>query len=169
MTKSQIRTLKSHYLSRWAVLRQNQKQDQKVLLLIDQFVLKNLTCGDTLCFDCLGEMYQDIITNLSTEVNKNKKYNSLVLINNLEFKYKTLDQIASYIDELASKVLLPNGRVILSFEHRFLIYNRIDVSVDTMLGSWMQHSKKFKLHRMLNLLGNSQPGYGDYFFCLDYK
>ena len=168
MTKSHIRTLKSHYLSRWTVLRRNQKQDQKVLLIIDQFVLKNLSHGSTLCVNCLGDMYQGIIENLSTSANE-KKYNNLVLINNIEFKYKTLDQIASYLDDLSSKVLLPNARVILSFEHRFLIYNRVDISIDTLLHSWAENLQKFKIHRMFNNRGASQPGYGDYFFCLEYK
>lgn len=168
MGKTHIRTLKSHYLSRWAVLRLNQKQDQKVLLIIDQFVLKNLNKGSTLCVDCLGEMYQGIIENLSTVVDE-KKYNNLVLINNIEFKYKTLDQISSYIDELASKVLLPNGRVILSFEHRCLIYNRVDISIDTLLHSWTRNLQKFKIHRTLISRRRSWPGYGDYFFCMEYK
>jgi hypothetical protein len=113
-------------------------------------------------------MYQGIIENLSTSANE-KKYNNLVLINNIEFKYKTLDQIASYLDELASKVLLPNARVILSFEHRFLIYNRVDTSIDTLLHSWSENLQKFKIHRMFNSRGSPQPGYGDYFFCLEYK
>ena len=168
MTKSQVRKLKSHYLSRWAMMRLNQKQDQKVLLITDQFVLKNIIGDSTLCLDCLGDMYRDIIVNLSTSMD-GKKYNNLVLINNIEFKYKTLDQIANYIDELASKVLLPNGRIILSFAHQFLIYNRVDIAIDTLLDLWTQRLKNFKLHRMLNLRSKSQPGYGDYFFCLDYK
>lgn len=168
MSKIKIRMLKSHYLARWAVLRHNQKHDQKIVLLEDQFVLKNLISGNTLCIDCLGEMYQDIIPNLST-LASDKKYNNLVLINNVLFKYKTLEQIFSYVNELANTVLLPGGRVILSFEHRFLIYNRIEVSVDTLLASCTQYLTNFKLHKMLNLFGKSQPGYGDYFFSLTFN
>ena len=168
MPKDQIRRLKSHYLSRWAVLRHNQKHDQKIVLLEDNFVLKNLLSGHTLCVDCLGEMYHGIIPNLST-VADDKKYNNLVLINNISFKYKTTEQIFSYVDDLASKVLMPGGRVILSFDHQFLIYNRIEVSVSTMLASCAQYMTNFKVHKMLNLLNKAQPGYGNYFFCLDHR
>jgi hypothetical protein len=168
MNKTQIRILKNHYQSRWAVLRLNQKQEQKILLLNDQFVTKNLLDGTTLCYECLGEMYQGIIPNLSTVLDDNK-YNNLVLINNFAFKYNTLDQITVYLDKLAHRALVPGGRIILSFEHRHLIYNRVEISVNTLLDSWTQSLKNFKLLRMANLLGKSQPGYGDYFFCLEYK
>jgi len=168
MTKTQIRTLKSHYLSRWAVMRHNQKHDQKVLLITDQFVLKNLLPGSTLCYDCLGEMYQGIIPNLSTTTNT-KIYNNLVLINNIEFKYKTLDQIAEYINLLTKAVLNPGGRVILSFEHRFLNYNRVAISNSSLISQWAKNLSNFKSLVILNLLGKSQPGYGDYFFCFEYQ
>jgi hypothetical protein len=166
MRKSQIRVLKSHYQARWAVLRHNQKHIQKLLLLPDQFVLKNLLTGDTLCYNCLGEMYETIISNLSTTADK--KFNNLVLINNLEFKYKTLDQLTIFLEELSENVLVPNSRVILSFEHKFLIYDRVGVSVDTLINNWLASLKKFKPVAKILLLGKSQPGYGDYFFCLDY-
>jgi len=166
MRKTQIRVLKSHYLARWAVLRHNQKHSQKLLLIQDQFVLKNLLPGDTLCYNCLGEMYKTIIPNLSTTADK--KYNNLVLINNIEFKYKTPDQLKVLLEELSEKLLLPNSRIILSFEHKFLIYDRIGISVNSLINNWLAELKKFKLVSKILLLGKSQPGYGDYFFCLDY-
>ena len=168
MTKTQIRMLKSHYLSRWAVLRHNQKNNQKILLLTDQFVLKNLLPGNTLCHNCLGEVYQNIIPNLSTSADS-KTYNNLVFLNNIEFKYKTIDQIGEYISLLSKNVLLPGGRVILSFEHRFLIYDRVHISNSSLISQWIQRFPELKLHTMINLLGKSQPGYGDYFFCLTYR
>lgn len=165
MRKTQIRALKSHYLSRWAVLRHNQKHSQKLLLLQDQFVLKNLLPGHTLCYNCLGEMYETIIPNLSTTADK--KYNNLILINNLEFKYKTPDQLRVFLEELSEKVLLPNSRVILSFDLRFLIYDRVGLSVDSLINNWLADLKKFKLVSKILSLGKTPPGYGDYFFCLD--
>ena len=168
MTKHQLRLIKNHYLARWAVLRHNQKHSEKVLLLNDQFVLKNLLPGSTLCYECLGDVYQGVIPNLSTAVS-DKKHNNLVLINNLEFKYKSFEELNVYLEDLAGKTLLPGGRVILSLSHRFLIYNRVEISVNTLLTTWIQGLKKFKLQTMANLLGRSQPGYGDYFFCLNYQ
>jgi hypothetical protein len=164
MLKEQIRTLKSHYLARWAVMRHNQKNKNKVLLLEDQFVIKNLLSGTTLCYNCLGEAYQGII-----DLGSNKKYNNLVLINNLEFKYKTVDQINLWLQELADDWLLPGGRIIFSVEHKFLIYNRIEISVDTLLSTWFINVNHVTVLKSVNLLGKTNPGYGDYFFCIEYN
>lgn len=165
MNKFQVRQLKSHYMARWAVLRHNQKHSEKILLTNDLFVLKNLLPGNTLCYDCLGELYQGIIPNLS--ITADQQYNNLVLINNINFKYKTLEQISDYIETLTMQTLLPRGRIILSFEHRFLIYDRVNKSVDSLMENWTLSMKKFKPITILLILGKSQPGYGDYFFCLE--
>lgn len=165
MNKFLIRQLKNHYQARWAVFRHNQKNVKKILLINDMFVLKNLLPGRTLCHNCLGEMYQDIIPNLSTTIDQ--RFNNLVLVNNIEFKYKTLDQIADYLEKLSVETLLPSGRIILSFEHRFLIYNRIDISVDSLIQNWTSSLRNFKTVATLSLLGTSQPGYGDHFICLE--
>jgi hypothetical protein len=165
MNKFLIRQLKNHYQARWAVLRHNQKNCEKILLINDLFVLKNLLPGTTLCYDCLGEVYQDIIPDLLTTVDQ--RCNNLVLINNIKFKYKTLDQISDYVDTLCDQSLLPKGRVILSFEHRFLIYNRVSQSVDSLIKNWTRSLKKFKTIAAVSMLGKAQPGYGDYFVCLE--
>lgn len=165
MNKSQTRLLKSHYLARWAVLRHNHKNANKVLLVHDQFVLKNLLPGSTLCYNCLGDMYQGIVPDLHT--NAGQQHNNLVLINNVEFKYKNVDELAEYVCDLAQKHLLPKGRVILSIEHRFLIYDRVAVSVQTMLLRFVKQMKNFVPVASINLLGKAPAGYGDYFFCLD--
>lgn len=165
MNKFQVRQLKNHYQSRWAVLRHNQKNSQKILLINDLFVLKNLLPGSTLCHDCLGELYQDIVPDLLTTADQ--RCNNLVLINNIKFKYKTLDQIADYVGNLSEQSLLPGGRVILSFEHRFLIYNRVSESVDTLISRWSSSLKKFRTIASVSMLGKAQPGYGDHFVCLE--
>jgi hypothetical protein len=132
----------------------------------DLFVIKNLLLGDTLCYNCLGEMYQTIIPNLSTTADK--KYNNLILVNNIEFKYKTPDELAVYLVELSAQLLLPGGRVIVSFEHRFLIYDRVSISVESLFVTWLKSLQKFNLVSKISLLGKSGYGYGDYFFCLEY-
>lgn len=166
MDKAQIRLLKNHYQSRWAVLRHNQKYNQKVLLLNDLFVLKNLLPGETLCYNCLGEMYQGIIPGLS--VVANKRYNNLVLINNIEFKYKTLDQLTLYLEQITDQFALNKSRVVISLSQKYLIYDRVGISVKTLLDSWAYNLKKFKLVNNVSLLGSSQPGYGEHFFCFEY-
>jgi len=144
-------------------MRHNQKNHNKILLLEDQFILKNLSPGTTICHNCLGEMYLDIV-----DLTSSRKYNNLVLINNLEFKYKTVDQINSWVLNLAEQVLLPGGRIIMSVSHQFLIYNRVGISVDTLTKTWFNKFKNFKSIKFLNLLTKSNPGYGDYFFCVEY-
>ena len=145
-------------------MKHNQKNKDKILLLEDQFVIKNLLPGATLCYNCLGEAYNDII-----DLRSDKKYNNLVLINNLEFKYKTVDQINLWLHELADDLLFPGGRIIFSIEHRFLIYNRLEISVATLLSTWFHNVKQVKVVKSVNLLGKTNPGYGDYFFCIEYN
>jgi hypothetical protein len=144
-------------------MRHNQKNYNKILLLEDQFILKNLIPGATIFHNCLGEMYRDIV-----DLTASGRYNNLVLINNLEFKYKTVDQINNWVLELAEQVLLPGGRIIMSVNHQFLIYNRVGVSVDALTKTWFDKFNKIKLIKFLNLLNKSNPGYGDYFFCVEY-
>ena len=144
-------------------MRHNQKKSDKILLLEDHFILKNLTPGSTIFHKCLGEIYLGIV-----DVTPGIRYNNLVLINNLEFKYKTVDQINSWVLELAEQLLLPGGRIIMSINHRYLIYNRVGISVDTLTSTWFDNFNNFKLLKFLNLLTKSNPGYGDYFFCVEY-
>ena len=164
MRKAEVRNLKSHYQSRWAVLRHNQKSKSKMLLLNDAFVLKNLQPGNTLCYNCLGEMYKDIIDDLSVD---EATCDNLVLINNLAFKYKTVTELSAYIQRLSVEFLRSGGRLIFSFEHRFLIYDRVNVSIDTMITNLTNQFQGFELVKFVNLLNCSQPGYGDYFFCFE--
>jgi hypothetical protein len=161
MTKLQIRILKNHYLARWEIMRHNQKNNDKILLFIDKFILENLINGTTLCYNCLEDVYQGIIPNL---IYTNNNCNNVVLINNIEFKYKTLEELSEYIKQISSS-LLPGGRLIFSFEHKFLIYDRVNMSVTTALKHFTNKFDNFSLVRSLNLLGKSQPGYGDYLFC----
>ena len=164
MDKSHIRKLKSHYLSRWSVLSHNRKNTDKILLIPDTFVVKNLTEGTTLCLDCLGQVYDDIIPNL--HLDPIGRHDNLVLINNLSFKYKTLDELSSHIMALSDKHLLPKGKLIFSFEHKFLIYDRINSSVASMLESFVSKFNNFALDKSVNLLSRSNSGYGDYFFSM---
>lgn len=169
MTKEEIRELKSHYGARWTVMRHNQKNSKKILLVIDNFVLKNLINGTTLCYNCLGNLYHDIIPQLSAQPSTNVRYNNLVLINNIEFKYKTVEEICRYVTLLSQNFLNLKGRLIFSINHRFLIYNRVEQSVESMLLLFEKHLPEFYKIRSINLLGKTPYGYGEYFFCFEYK
>ena len=164
MDKEKIRLLKSHYMARWTVMRHNQKRLDKILALEDQIVLKNLMPGTTLCYNCLGEIYTGMI-----DMTPSEKYQNLVLINNREFKYKTVDQINEWVQELAEQHLQPGGRIIMSVSHRFLIYNRVEISVNTLVSRWFSNVNNFTVIKSLNLLNKANQGYGDYFFWLNYK
>jgi hypothetical protein len=144
-------------------MRHNQKNQNKIIALEDQFVLKNLIQGSTICYNCLGELYAGIIN-----LDSSDRYNNLILINNLEFKYKTVDEINSWVNTIASKLLLPNGRIIMSVDHKFLLYNRVGIAVNTLVDTWFSKWTDFKVVKSLALLSKTTPGYGDYFFCLDY-
>jgi hypothetical protein len=168
MNKKEIRRLKTHYGARWVIMRHNQKNSNKILLVIDNFVLKNLIKGSTLCYNCLGNVYNDIIPQLHTE-HDDITYNNLVLINNIEFKYKTIDEISDNVSFLSKKFLKPGGRLIFSIDHRFLIYNRVEQSVNSMLDSFVTSLPTFQKITAVNLLGKTPYGYGSYFFCFKYK
>jgi len=73
------------------------------------------------------------------------------------------------ISELSSTKLinLGIGVILMSFEHRFLIYDRVNMSVNSLIKTWTTSLRKFKTISTVSLLGKSQPGYGDYFVCLE--
>ena len=50
----------------------NQKNQNKILTLEDQFVLKNLLDGATLCYNCLGDIYNNIVP-FDSEINNKIK------------------------------------------------------------------------------------------------
>lgn len=164
MDRLDIRRLKSHYLSRWAVFKHNRKHQDKILLLADKFVLANLTAGPTLCHQCLGSIYNTIIPDLDV-VASPARYQNLVMINNLCFKYKTLPAICDHVIQLANSYINQRGRLIFSFQHQTLVYDRMAISINqipqqvqTLMNSWQLIAKS-------NLWGRSPPGYGDFFFC----
>lgn len=163
--KNQIRVKKNHYLARWALMKHNKKNSTKLLLPPDLFVIKNIVNGSTLFVDCLGEIYHDILFNFDLLPGTNK-YNNIVLINNLDFKYKDTVEITNIIKKLSTKHLAANGRIIFSVEHRYLIYDRIFITVHNLINDFIQNFKGYDCISCLDLLGKSSPGYGDYFFCL---
>ena len=57
--------------------------------------------------------------------------------------------------------------ILLPIEHRFLIYNRVNESIDSLLRNWVLSLVNFKPIATLLLLGGSPCGYGDYFFCIE--
>lgn len=164
MDKQQVRNLKSHYLSRWALYDHNRKSSDKYLLLLDRFVLSNILSGRTLCYECLGEIYQDILPDLETQATQ-QKYDNLVLINNLAFKYRSITDLCQYVTDLAHDLLRAKGRVIFSFQHRYLVYDRMNLPVQMISAAVKSHMPRWSLIAHVDLFGKSPPGYGDYWFC----
>lgn len=164
MTKQHIRELKGHYLSRWSVCKHNRKHIDKILLLADRLVLSNLKPGATLCHECLGEIYQGIVPDLACSAGA-KTYHNLVMINNIVFKYKTIVQISDHIRQLSHHLLDRQGHLIFSFQHQYLLYDRVCTTIDQIPLQMAAAMSDWKLITNTNLWGKSPPGYGDFWFC----
>jgi GMP synthase PP-ATPase subunit len=161
MTKHNIRTLKSHYGVRWAELRHFQKTKEHVLCLENKFIINEALPGPVLGIDCLGEVYQGI---LDIDTVASRKYNTLLLINNVEFKYSTVDELASVIKKYSNGI----PRVIVNFSIAFLIYDRLALSPKTVLNQieqQLQDEYQVKNRLLFNRINNY--GFGNAFLSLD--
>lgn len=167
MNKSEIRKFKAHYGARWTEFRHNRKHSDKILCVENKFILSEIVNEPVLALNCLGENFQDII---DVHVNPaDCKYCTLLLINNLEFKYKTVDQILKLIIEYANKYLIPTGRIVVNINLMFLIYDRIEISLHTVVAQMVHqlNNHKFQINRQLLLTKNINYGFGNIFLSLD--
>lgn len=127
MNKTKVRQYKSHFGARWTEFKHNRKNNAKILLLENKFVLSNLNPGTTVAIDCLGETFKDII-NVDT-VPVRKSYDNVLLINNFSFKYKTVDELVNMLAYYANF----GNRLIVNFNSGFIIYNRLNQSIASLL------------------------------------
>lgn len=161
MTKHNIRTLKSHYGVRWAELRHFQKTKQHVLCLENKFIINEALPGPVLGIDCLGEVYQGI---LDIDTAASRQYNTLLLINNVEFKYSTVDQLVSVIKKYSNGI----PRVIVNFNFAFLIYDRLAFSPKTVLNQIEQQlADDYQVKNRLLINSINNYGFGNAFLSLD--
>lgn len=162
MIKHEIRTLKSHYGVRWAELRHYQKTKEHVLCLENKFIINETLPGPVLAINCLGEVYQGI---LDIDIVANRQYNTLLLINNVEFKYLTVDQLVSLIKKYSNGI----PRVIVNFSFAFLIYDRLAFCPKTILNqieTQLQDEYQIKNSLLLDSINNY--GFGNAFLSLDH-
>jgi len=161
MSKNQIRQLKSHFGVRWAELRYWQKTSQHRLCLENKFILSQVLAGPVVAPDCLGEVYQGLI---DVDTSVKRSYNTVLLINNMAFKYKTIEQLAKLILSFKSV----GKRIIVNFNFNFLIYDRLKYTPAQLLEQLEQLlccdftvNKKILLHKITN------HGFGNVFLSLD--
>jgi len=166
MNKTEIRKLKSHYGARWTEFRHNRKHHDKILCIENKFILKQIDNEPVLALNCLGEIFHDIMD--VHVVPRDCKYHTLLLINNLEFKYKTVDQLVQLIVDYANQYLLPGGRVIININLMFLKFDRINCSLNGTLAQITQKLNNccFQVKKQL-LTETINHGFGNIFLSLD--
>jgi hypothetical protein len=161
MNKSSIRALKSHYGVRWAELRHYQKTNNHVLCLENQFIIKEALPGPVLAIDCLGEVYQGI---LDIDIVPTRQYNTLLLINNIEFKYCTVESLVELIKQYSTGI----PRVVVNFSFSFLIYNRLLITPATVMDQLeKQLADQYHIRKKLLLTNIANHGFGHAFLSLD--
>jgi len=167
LNRIKFRNCKSHFGFRWVIYTLNRKSKNKTLFALDKFVLKNLSAGTTYCFDDLPDFYVGIIESLYTAVD-DKKFTNLISINCQEFKYKTPAQINLIIEDYL-RLLDDQGRLIFSVNLDNLIYDRVNLSINTLIDQWILELAKMKLTLTAKLVNfNAPAGYGHCFFALTY-
>lgn len=164
MNKFQIRKLKSHYGVRWTAFKYNRKHQQKILPSEEKFVLDNVLPGKVVAYDCLGELYQNIL-DVSVDL---QLCNTIVLINPIRFKYKNTQQLCKEIVSFG-KYLLPGGRIIANIDLKSLIYPRLYISIPTLCDQIKEicRSAGFDSNYSLIPLDKSNHGYGQIYLILD--
>lgn len=170
MQKQLIREIKSHYGYRWNLLKHNRRQsNHKLITLHDKVIINSITSGPTLIMDVIGLQYQDLISSLSIHNDAVKeKYKNILLINNIVFKYKTLDSIANYVLGITDQFLDKSGVVIVGFNYQFIKFNRLKYNFSDALGYWLTKltQKGFTLRWQYTKISKTTP-YGDCFFIFD--
>ena len=161
MNKTAIRALKSHYGVRWTELRHYQKTNDHVLCLENQFIIKEALPGPVLAIDCLGEVYQGI---LDVDITPTRQYNTLLLINNIEFKYRNVESLVELIKQYSNGI----PRVIVNFSFSFLIYNRMSITPTTVIDQIeKQLADQYCIRKKLLLTSIPNYGFGHVFLSLD--
>ena len=161
MNKPSIRALKSHYGVRWTELRHYQKTNDHVLCLENQFIIKESLPGPVLAINCLGEVYRGI---LDVDITPTRQYNTLLLINNIEFKYRTVESLVDLIKQYSNGI----PRVIVNFSFSFLIYNRLSVTPGTVIAQIEnQLADQYHIRKKLLITSSTNYGFGNTFLSLD--
>lgn len=159
MTNS-LRTTKSHFGGRWSAYKINRKNKDQIFLLEDRFILSNLVSGKTLAINCLGEVYSKVIDiDCAPQLNE---YSNILLINNVEFKYKTVSEVSQYITQLANTY--NSIRIIANINLFYLHYDRINQPIADVTQELISQIG-FQVHQKLTLQ-HVTHGFGHIFLAL---
>lgn len=172
--KSTLRNYIVHYDYRWSLLKHNLKNSEhKKISLYDKMILSQINSGSTLSLDIGGLQYTGLVPDLTVtdpllEIGKlpdKKLYDNILMVNGLELKYKTLDQIESLIVEQTDR-LNHQAKVIVGFNYQFVNINRLTQDYKTALTHWIDslEAKNFQLQLQLVKKIPSTNPYGDSFF-----
>ena len=174
MQKKIIRRYKTHYGDRWCMLKNNlYNSNVQWIHPIDIFIKKNLNAGSVLFLDIIGLQYIKMFKNLNiidkslkySYGSPNKLHDNLVLMNNCDFKYKSLDQISYKIIEISNKYCKKKTNIFLGFNYQFLKFNRLKFNFDQHLDFMFKKMLKnnFTCTFYKKELTNTNP-YGGCFF-----
>lgn len=163
MNKSQVRDTKAHYQDRWAVMRQNQKQDQQILLLEDALLLREIPPGRTLALRCIGEMYQRIVPDL--DVDPDGLYDNILMVNNPEFRYRQPCEIWDSVKKTADQHLAPNGWMFVSCCVQMLRYDRVNLTPGAAFDVW-RHRAGLHIVDLRVLVDRARLSFGDIWIYL---
>jgi hypothetical protein len=158
--------VKSKLGFRWVLHELNLKSADPTFFSIDKFILKNIQSGDSCCLDDLPEFYSQVIPNLhSIPI---KKYQNIIAINSSAFDYKSIEEIEIIIGNFVTH-LDTNGNLIISINFDNLIYDRVNISIDLLITTWINSLKNLNLICVQSLYCPQKFfGYGDYFFIFKY-
>ncbi len=146
-------------------MKHNRRRQDKILLLEDAMVVRNLKPGRTLAMGCLGEMFAGLVENLDTE--PHGRYDNIIMINNLEFKYLDTTQLYNLIKSVADQHLDSHGKMFCTCSHKYLIYDRANHTIQSAFDSWTH--KKLQLKEIKIMLQKSRSSFGDIWLYLQYE
>ena len=161
----EIRKLKSHFRLRWYLYRHNLRySNDKLLMLDDKFILKNIIPGPVQAVDCLSDVYKDILPMAST----GQPVSNVLIINPLSFLYSSPDDIVNKVVSNTANLVRP-GRLIVNLNMLSIIYDRLNVSRETLCQIIITgiQAQGFVLVDRLNRFSDFTHGYGHLFLSFD--
>jgi hypothetical protein len=135
------------------------------LFIEEKFVISNVVPGTVLAVNSLGELYQDILPVVTSTT---QPVSNVLFMSPPEFRYTTLNQILDHIDA-AVTYLEPNGRLIVNINLFYLIYDRLNVSLDSYCNQLLSKILKmgFTLHSKWLNRDVVTDGYGHLYLCFN--
>ena len=144
---------------RQVIYQRNLKSDDITLFYIDKFIINNLHPGNSICLDDIPNYYKNVIDNLNMS---HEKYDNIIIINSTNFAYKTSVEINTLLTDYKNLLTEP-GRILISLDLHNILYDRVNVTVNSIVD---QSVTNFKLlNKFINF--NLPGGYGNCFLVLE--